>query len=71
MLDGLDGLFDAEQLGVLVDLALEVGDEEEGDHAQDGDDDAQEDEHGLHARRAGDGGDDAGVDEPMTRPVTP
>ena len=63
VLDGLDGLLDAEQLGVLVDLALEVGDDEEGDDAQDGDDDAQEDEHGLHARGAGDGRDDAGVDE--------
>lgn len=38
VLDGLDGLLQAEQLGVLVDLALEVGDEEDGGHTEHGDD---------------------------------
>ena len=64
VLDGLDGLLQAEQLGVLVDLALEVGDEEDGGHAEHGDDHGQEDEHNLHALGdVGDGGDDAGVDK--------
>ena len=64
VLDGLDGLLQAEQLGVLVDLALEVGDEEDGGHTEHGDDHGQEDEHDLHALGdIGDGGDDAGVDE--------
>lgn len=57
-------LLQAEQLGVLVDLALEVGDEEDGGHTEHGDDHGQEDEHDLHALGdIGDGGDDAGVDE--------
>ena len=64
MLDGRDDLAQAEQLGVLVDLALEVGDEDEGQHGEQGDEGAQEDQQDRDALGGvGDGGDDGRVDQ--------
>ena len=71
VLDGLDGLLDAEQLGVLVDLALEVGDDEEGDDAQDGDDDARKMSMACTPAEPEMAAMMPALMRPMTRPVTP
>ena len=47
-LDGLSSVSDAEELGVLVDLALEVGDEDEGQNTENGNQNTEEDDDRLH-----------------------
>ena len=64
MLESLYCFRETEELSVLVDLALEIGDQEESDDTQHCDDHSQEDQHDLNASgRIRDGCDDACVDE--------
>lgn len=64
VLESLHCLSEAEELRILIDLTLEVGDQEESDDAQYRDDHCQEDQHDLNTGSSiRDGCDDARVDE--------
>ena len=67
MLESFDCLREAEELSVLVDLALEIRDQEEGDNAQDCDNNTEENNHNLNAcsntKRVGKSSDDSSVDK--------
>lgn len=62
-LDGLSSVSNAEEFGVLVDFTLEVGDEDERQNTENGNQNAQEDDDRLHSEDGvGDSSDDGSVD---------